>query len=159
MKDVIEHAPDDDALFEAAAQAIAPGGNIVISTQNALSLNYLVQGTYHRVLRGEKSWYGWDPTHIRFYTPGLLKTKLTSAGFDIVAWRSVYIVPYKLPAIPGFGRRFLRIDAMSRLDQILGRIFPYNRLGWNIIVKAEAPPLASLKVPVITSLKRQLQPL
>ena len=49
MKDVIEHVPDDQGLLGEAAASVVPGGRIVLSTQNSLSLNYLIQGTYHRV--------------------------------------------------------------------------------------------------------------
>lgn len=45
MKDVIEHVQDDQDLLYAASEAIAPGGCLVLSTQNSLSLNYLLQGT------------------------------------------------------------------------------------------------------------------
>ncbi len=142
MKDVIEHVTDDQALLQAAAQVVAPGGVVVVSTQNSFSLNYVIQGTYHRLLLGNKEWFGWDQTHLRFYTPFSLEDKLKAAGFMPVSWRSTYLIPYKLPGWPGSGREFTRIDSLSGLDRTLGRIFPYNRLGWNVIVKAQAPPEA-----------------
>ncbi|MFC1835745.1 class I SAM-dependent methyltransferase [Thermodesulfobacteriota bacterium] len=138
MKDVIEHLEDDQALLNAAAEAIAPGGIIVISTQNSFSLNFLIEGSYHRGLKGNKEWCGWDPTHVRFYTYFSLKNKLDRAGFTSTAWRSVYLIPYKLPALPGMGTQFLRIDPLSLLDRTIGWFFPFNLLGWNIIVKAQA---------------------
>jgi 2-polyprenyl-6-hydroxyphenyl methylase / 3-demethylubiquinone-9 3-methyltransferase len=146
MKDVIEHVPDDQELLYAAAEAIVPGGKLIVSTQNALSLNYLLQGTYNRNWLGDKDWYGWDPTHIRFYTPMGLEGKLKEAGFRAASWRSVYLIPYKLPGIPGSGKQFLRLDALSWVDRRLGAIFPYNRLGWNIIVSASASPLVPGRV-------------
>jgi 2-polyprenyl-6-hydroxyphenyl methylase / 3-demethylubiquinone-9 3-methyltransferase len=159
MKDVIEHVPDDQALLNAASEAIVPAGTLIVSTQNALSLNYLIQGTYRRRWLGEKDWYGWDPTHLRFYTPMSLDLKLKDAGFRSTGWRSVYIIPYKLPAPPGSGKEFLRIDALSWIDQRLGGIFPYNRLGWNIIVRAEASPLVSSRLGVPAELRASLPPL
>lgn len=148
MKDVLEHVPRDQDLLNTAATVLAPGGILVISTQNALSLNYLIEGTYHRALRGDKSWYGWDPTHLRFYTPFSLENKLRKAGLGCVAWRSVYLVPYKLPPFPGSGRQFFRIDPLAWIDRTLGRVFPYSRLGWNIIVRAEASRLLTRPSPV-----------
>jgi 2-polyprenyl-6-hydroxyphenyl methylase/3-demethylubiquinone-9 3-methyltransferase len=147
MKDVLEHVVEDQALLDAGTAVMAPGGVMVISTQNAMSLNYLIEGTYHRVLRRDKDWYGWDPTHLRFYTPFSLENKLRKAGLTSVAWRSVYLVPYKLPSFPGSGRQFLRIDPLARIDRTLGAVFPYNRLGWNIIVKAEASRLVTKPRP------------
>ena len=136
MKDVIEHVEDDQALLDAAAEALAPGGIIVLSTQNAVSLNYAIESTYHRIIRNERDWCGWDPTHLRFYTPRTLERLLKNAGFRSVDWRSVYIVPYKLPPLPFSNGRFFRIDCLSMVDRALGRRFPFNRIGWNVIIKA-----------------------
>ncbi len=158
MKDVIEHVPDDQALLYAAADAVVPAGKLVLSTQNALSLNYLFQGTYHRNWLGEKDWFGWDPTHIRFYTPMGLDGKLKEAGFSAASWRSVYLIPYKLPGIPGSGKQFLRIDALSWVDRRLGSIFPYNRLGWNIIVSALASPLVMGRAGVVSPVGKRFPP-
>lgn len=141
MKDVIEHVPDDQGLLNAAAGALAPGGSLILSTQNSMSLNFLIQGTFHRVIRGDKNWFGWDDTHLRFYTPMSLQTKLRKAGFEIEGWRSVYLVPYKFPNLPGAGKKYIRFDSMSWIDSTLGWIFPYNRLGWNVIVKARSSSL------------------
>lgn len=158
MKDVIEHVPDDQALLYAAAEAIVPAGKLVLSTQNALSLNYLLQGTYHRNWLGDKDWYGWDPTHIRFYTPMGLDGKLQEAGFRAAYWRSVYLIPYKLPGVPGSGKQFLRLDALSWVDKRLGSIFPYNRLGWNIIVSALASPLVAARAGAASPIVKRLPP-
>jgi len=136
LKDVVEHVEDDQALLDAASRSLAPGGVLIISTQNALSLNYLIEGTYHRVVKHQKDWYGWDTTHLRFYTPLSIKKKLLKAGLRPVAWRSVYIVPHKIPALPSSGQQFYRLEFLTLIDKTLGSIFPWNRLGWNIIAKA-----------------------
>ena len=136
LKDVVEHVEDDRALLQAAAGVLAPGGSIVLSTQNKMSLNYLLEGTYHRILRGNKDWYGWDPTHLRFYTPRSLEGRLTEAGLKCTEWRSAYLLPYKLPPLPFSEGRFFRIDGLSMLDRALGKRFPFNRFGWSITVKA-----------------------
>lgn len=145
MKDVIEHAPDDYQLLEAASKSLNPAGILVISTQNSMSLNYAVQGTYHRFLRHNKEWFGWDETHLRFYNPIGLSKMLKSVGLECEAWRSVYIVPYKIPRFRAGEKKFYRIDALSWVDRMLGAVFPYNRLGWNIIVRARSSQLVSAK--------------
>ena len=137
IKDVLEHVPDDQELLNAAAGLLAPGGRMVVSTQNALSLNYLIEGTLRKLFRHEKKWRGWDPTHLRFYTPGVLRHKLEDAGLKIVDWRSAYIIPHKLSAPASSGRKFYRIEVFSRADRFLGRIFPFRMMGWNVIVKGE----------------------
>lgn len=136
LKDVIEHVEDDQSLLNAAAKAIAPDGVVVISTQNALSLNFLIEGIYQRILRNAKDWYGWDPTHLRFYTPRHLIKKLQLAGLKCIAWRSIYLIPHKIRVPNSSGSRFYRIESLTEIDRILGRFFPWNRLGWNLIVKA-----------------------
>lgn len=136
LKDVLEHVEDDQALLNAAAKAIASDGIVVISTQNAFSLNFLVEGTYQRIFRHRKDWYGWDPTHLRFYTPKNLMKKLETAGLRCIEWRSIYLIPNKIPVSSPSGRRFFRIEWLTQIDRLLGRFFPWNRLGWNIIVKA-----------------------
>jgi 2-polyprenyl-6-hydroxyphenyl methylase/3-demethylubiquinone-9 3-methyltransferase len=141
LKDVIEHVDDDESLIVAAAAALIPGGRLVLSTQNALSLNYIIEGSYNRLWLGRRDWMGWDPTHLRFYTPMILNRKLQKAGLKSFSWRSVYLIPYRLPRLPGSGRQFLRLDALTLVDRMLGSIFPYNRLGWNILVRAHASPL------------------
>jgi 2-polyprenyl-6-hydroxyphenyl methylase / 3-demethylubiquinone-9 3-methyltransferase len=146
MKDVIEHAPDDHLLLEAASRILTPGGILVISTQNSISINYAIQGTYHRVLKRDKNWFGWDETHLRFYTPIGLARKLKSVGLKCEAWRSVYIVPYKIPRIKTGDKKFYRLDSLSWIDRTLGCVFPYNRLGWNVIVRARASQLVKTKV-------------
>jgi 2-polyprenyl-6-hydroxyphenyl methylase / 3-demethylubiquinone-9 3-methyltransferase len=148
LKDVIEHVHDDESLIAAAAAALVPGGRLVLSTQNALSLNYMIEGSYNRLWVGRRDWMGWDPTHVRFYTPMNLGRKLRRAGLRSFSWRSVYLIPYRLPGLPGSGRQFLRLDALAMLDRTLGSIFPYNRLGWNILVRAHASPLVPNRVSV-----------
>ncbi|MBI5593037.1 MAG: class I SAM-dependent methyltransferase [Deltaproteobacteria bacterium] len=136
LKDVLEHVEDDQSLLNAAAKALTPNGIVVISTQNALSLNYLIEGTYQRIICSAKDWCGWDPTHLRFYTPQKLKAKLKMAGLRCIAWRSIYLIPHKIPAPFSSGRQFYRLESLTQIDSLLGRFFPWNRLGWNIIIKA-----------------------
>ncbi|MBU2547073.1 MAG: methyltransferase domain-containing protein [Proteobacteria bacterium] len=136
MKDVIEHVPDDLGLVRAAASVLAPGGRMVLSTQNALSLNCLIQGTWNRRVRNNKAWLGWDPTHLRFYTPNRLKRILASAGLACRGWRASYLIPYKWPAPRFLKRQFVRVDFLSVADRALGACFPFNRLGWNVAVLA-----------------------
>ncbi|HMK37473.1 MAG TPA: methyltransferase domain-containing protein [Desulfomonilaceae bacterium] len=144
MKDVIEHVPDDVALLHRAASALVPGGVLVLSTQNLLSLNYLLEGSFQRFFRRNKDWCGWDETHLRFYTSMSLDKKLKEAGFTSTDWRSAYLVPYTLPAMGPSGK-FVRLNPLSRLDTMLGDFFPFNRLGWNIIVRARTSPLVPEK--------------
>ncbi len=154
LKDVIEHVSDDQALIETAARHLTPGGIMVLSTQNSLSLNYLIEGTYHRKVLGNETWQGWDDTHLRFYTSLSLSRMLRKAGLEPQAWRSVYIIPHKIPKPGAQGKAFYRIEAFSWLDKALGAVFPYNRLGWNIIVSAQDSGLVQSQSPSEPVIKR-----
>jgi 2-polyprenyl-3-methyl-5-hydroxy-6-metoxy-1,4-benzoquinol methylase len=154
LKDVIEHVSDDQALIETAARHLTPGGIMVLSTQNSLSLNYLIEGTYHRKVLGDETWQGWDDTHLRFYTSLSLSRMLRKAGLEPQAWRSVYIIPHKIPKPGAQGKAFYRIEAFSWLDKALGAVFPYNRLGWNIIVSAQDSGLVQSQSPSEPVIKR-----
>jgi 2-polyprenyl-6-hydroxyphenyl methylase/3-demethylubiquinone-9 3-methyltransferase len=146
IKDVLEHVENDEGLLSAAARLLAPAGRLVVSTQNAWSLNYLIEGTYYRIIRRDKTWCGWDPTHLRFYTPFSLHQKLRTAGLEPAKWRSVYLIPHKIPAKRSLGRQFIRLEFLTAVDRVAGSVFPYNRLGWNIIVSAHASSLIPTRV-------------
>jgi SAM-dependent methyltransferase len=69
----VEHLQPDDvlALCRSAKRALRPGGRLVLVTPNAAS---------HSVM----SYDFWrDPTHVRFYDPGLLSFFLAQSGFDV----------------------------------------------------------------------------
>ncbi len=136
LKDVIEHVEDDRTLLCAVSNALAPDGFVVLSTQNALSLNYLIEGGYNRLIKCENDWHGWDETHLRFYTPAKLSRKLYKAGLKTVAWRSAYIIPHKFKAPASSGRQFYRLESLTAIDRVFGRTFPWKYLGWSLMVKA-----------------------
>jgi 2-polyprenyl-6-hydroxyphenyl methylase/3-demethylubiquinone-9 3-methyltransferase len=138
LRDVIEHVVDDLGLLERLAGHLAPGGRLVLATQNRWSLNYLLEGGFRRLCLGQRGWLGWDATHVRFYSPKSLAALLRRAGLRPYAWRSAYIIPHKLPGLPGSQRPFRRIEALAALDRPLGRIFPFCRLGWSVMVGATA---------------------
>jgi 2-polyprenyl-6-hydroxyphenyl methylase/3-demethylubiquinone-9 3-methyltransferase len=134
-KDVIEHIHDDQSFLRNMYVHLKEGGRIVINTQNAWSLNFLIQGSYHYV-RGNRSWYGWDPTHVRFYHFASLRKKLGGAGFRAEAWFGSYYFPYRLLAdhlSPVFDSKAFCPIELSRLSDYL----PVGILGWNLGVVAK----------------------
>lgn len=135
-KDIVEHIPDDQAFLADLRDCQKVGGQLVLSTQNSFSLNYLIEGSYNKYREGNKNWLGWDQTHLRFYTPGSLRAKLTRAGYATDRWASVYIVPYNIVKWLTLLKLDVEIPALRYVDLTLGRVFPLNRTGWNIIVAA-----------------------
>lgn len=136
-KDVLEHLDDDVGLLAALAGSQSPGGRLIVSTQNRSSLNYLIEGTYHRWWCGERDWCGWDPTHVRFYTPRSLARLLRATGYAPRRWRSVYVVPYDVLTWLTLLRRRIVLAGLRGFDLRFGGVPPFSRLGWNVIVLAE----------------------
>lgn len=137
LKDLIEHIPDDQALLANLSRCQAPGGRLVLSTQNRRSCNYLLEAAYHRWWRGNATWCGWDPTHLRFYTPATLQQLLLRAGYRPRTWLGLYIVPYNILSWLLLLKRNIVIESLHKFDLSLGTLFPFNRCGWNVILAAE----------------------
>jgi len=135
-KDIVEHVPEDEQLLCDLAKCQRPGGTMLLSTQNSQSLNYLIEGSYQKYWCGNKGWLGWDATHVRFYTSASLRGKLRRAGYRANRWASVYVVPYDILSWLFLGKLRIELPALHHLDLTLGRMFPFNRLGWNVIVRA-----------------------
>lgn len=136
-KDVIEHVPDDQGLLREFARRQRAGGRLLVSTQSALSLTFLVESLYFRAWRGEAGWCGWDPTHLRFYTPRSLARKLRAAGYRPRRRHGFYIVPYRILTYALLFRRWIELPALRYVDLWLGGRFPFNLLGWDVAVLAE----------------------
>jgi 2-polyprenyl-6-hydroxyphenyl methylase/3-demethylubiquinone-9 3-methyltransferase len=133
-KDVIEHIDRDAMFLKNMYRYVKPGGAIVVVTQNSQSLNYLVQGGYH-YLRGNWPWYGWDYTHLRFYSSRTLRKVLRESGFAPDRWFGSYYFPYRLLS-DRLGRWIE--GGVFCLPEILhfNRAWPLDRLGWSIGVIA-----------------------
>ena len=135
-KDIVEHVPEDQQLLRDLGESQGSGGLLILSTQNSLSLTYLIEGSYQRFWRGNKRWMGWDQTHVRFYTPADLHQKLRQAGYRTDRWAGVYIVPYDLLSWLTLLKLRIEIQSLHHIDLTIGRVFPFNRLGWNVVVSA-----------------------
>src|SRR5439155_266598 len=120
LMDVIEHLPDDGGVLRAVARCQQPGDRLFVSTQNRLSLNYLLEGTYHKRWLREEDWCGWDPTHLRFYTPGSLRRRLAQAGYRPTRWWGMFIVPYNILSWLVLLRRNLHWSCLHRPDLLRG---------------------------------------
>ena len=135
-KDVIEHIHRDLEFVENISRCVKEGGKLILSTQNKFSLNYLIEGTAYKLFRPSRKWMGWDRTHIRFYTPFSLRKILNSNGFTSLSYSGVYIFPYYIINLLTAGKIKIELSFLKHFDLLLGHIFPFNRIGWNIIIRA-----------------------
>lgn len=133
-KDVIEHIQDDSLWIRTVVNVLKPRGQLVLSTQNAWSLNYLLEGGYYRLWRKEKKWMGWDSTHIRFYTPVILSRIISNHGLMVERWASMYIVPYNILSWLFLLKIKITFKSLSLIDYLVGKVFPFNHFGWGLIV-------------------------
>lgn len=133
-KDLIEHIHDDQMFLQKVYEVTTKQGKLFISTQNAFSLNYLIEGFIRR-LKGDKRWKGWDPTHVRFYTPFNLNKKLLKAGFRPMYWYSMYHIPYKVicSVIARIIGKSISCECpILHFLEKYGEHFPLNKTGWNL---------------------------
>lgn len=135
-KDIIEHIEEDEAFIKHLTEHLKVGGQIILSTQNSLSLYYYLEGLFQKFWLKNMDWCGWDTTHLRFYSPLSLKKILRDAGFKSLRWASVYVIPYNIVQWLLLRRKKIVINGLRHFDLTFGRFFPFNRVGWNIIVSA-----------------------
>lgn len=135
-KDVIEHVKDDKKLIKNFKKHLKENGILFITTQNSFSLNYLLEKIYH-YLKGEKNWFGWDKSHVRFYNFFTLKKLLKQNGFKVINCFGFYHFPYR--ALTKFLTGDIREKRIFHLIEItkLNNRFPFNITGWNIGLIAE----------------------
>jgi len=144
--DVIEHVREDLRFVRKIHSVAAPGGVLILSTQNAMSLdvalNYPLYNSYRSLRRllglaAGGRWVGYDHDHVRFYWPVSLMRVLENGGFRVERWGGSYILPYWIPvrmvqwARKVLGRRdspglfFLSrnpvIGALARIDGVLSK--------------------------------------
>ena len=132
LKDVIEHIQEDEEFIRGIAQRVNEKGFIYIATQNASSLNYLVEGLlYQKLIYGNKDWCGWDPTHVRFYDPKRLRTLARKTGFNIVAWHGMYHLPYRFLSRRIF-KRVIEHKVFHWIEMHMGDRWPFSQTGWAI---------------------------
>ena len=135
-KDIIEHITNDKEFLRDLATCQETGGRLLLSTQNALSLNAILGSLYYRSIKGYKTWYGWDSTHLRFYTVNQIKRMLTSNSYSVTRISSIYILPY---GTRNYKKAWAKpvIHLSILFDRFLGETYPFNRWGWLFIVDAQ----------------------
>jgi 2-polyprenyl-6-hydroxyphenyl methylase/3-demethylubiquinone-9 3-methyltransferase len=135
-KDLIEHIPDDEAFLQNMARHLKDEGYLILITQNSFSLGYVIEGFYNRYYIGNRSWCGWDPTHVRFYNFRQLNRKLKICGFVPLEYWSTYHFPYRF-LTKLFFRRLIEWKGFQFVDLMkLNKYLPFSVSGWSIGVIA-----------------------
>jgi SAM-dependent methyltransferase len=69
--EIVEHVPFPDAFLDEARRVLRPGGRIVGSVPNAFRLK-------NRIAFASGRWFEVDPTHLRQFSPHMLRELLSS---------------------------------------------------------------------------------
>ncbi len=139
-KDVIEHIEDDIGFLRKISGLLSPRGRLIITTQNKASANYYIEGALRKLLNPRKRWVGWDPTHLRWYTPNRLRKKLRAADLIINRFSGSYYIPYEI-LYKKILKRDLGGGIMTLIDDTLGGSWPFDRHGWSISARAKVMEL------------------
>jgi 2-polyprenyl-3-methyl-5-hydroxy-6-metoxy-1,4-benzoquinol methylase len=137
LKDIIEHIPDDKYFFKEIIKNLHPGGRLIITTPNIWSISYLIGYLYNKVYLRNVDWVGGDdPTHVRLYSPPVIKKILKELNVEINKWISGNLIPYDIFSWLVLLKYDIKCNWVKYFD-ILGRIFPFKYLGYDLYIKCK----------------------
>jgi 2-polyprenyl-3-methyl-5-hydroxy-6-metoxy-1,4-benzoquinol methylase len=122
--EVIEHMPKrlGQKLIEQLSRVLKRDGKLVISTPNKLSPEGLGEYYWGEKVLG-RTWNAWDSTHVYIYSSWEIVRVLKTSGLAVDQITGYY---YK-GRLPVIGYWSLPMKSSS--------VFPFNRLGFDIILK------------------------
>ncbi len=122
---VVEHVPSVDLFLSKIAAHLTPGGRLLILTPNAASRSFLRNGVR----------WGWSCSnqHCTFLSPFIPDSFFQSAGFDVLARRSLRPAPIHTPSsvllvIEGGLRRLGRLHNESLSARTI-----CAKVGWRVL--------------------------
>lgn len=148
---VLEHIPDDQAVFDEIARVLAPGGYLLLST---------IDRAFHRLMLGERASEAeraaidTSYAHYHYYTAESLATLLAERGLDVLETAN-YVDPRQARLCHGLRRweqrqrrdgLWLRVNQLRRAPISLA-LLPLLRpaiapVGAGLAVLARRPPVA-----------------
>ena len=122
--EIIEHMPKSrgETLIHEFMRTLKPGGKLILSTPNRFSPEGLWGYYWGEKIRNKK-WDAWDETHVHIYSSAEIIRLLETSGFMVDA-----IMGYYYEGGLPFGKRW-------RLPFTMSTRFPFNRLGFNIVLE------------------------
>ncbi len=125
--EIIEHMPRayGQRVLREIARVLKPDGRLILSTPNRYSPEGLGGYYWRECIRRSGPWKAWDPTHVHIYTSCEILALLKETGFSISR-----VIGYHYEGhLPGIGAWRLPIESSEA--------FPWNRIGFNIIIVAQ----------------------
>jgi SAM-dependent methyltransferase len=146
---VLEHLPDPHQVMEAAVEALAPGGLLVIVVPSINSLGFRAFGA---------DWPGLDlPRHLLHFSPASLRKLASMHGLEVREVRSVARPSWLRRGMHASGRRagvslarrlLSRAGAWGPVVRLLGQWSAQTRQGDVIRLVATRPSAATLTLPL-----------
>jgi 2-polyprenyl-6-hydroxyphenyl methylase / 3-demethylubiquinone-9 3-methyltransferase len=133
-KDLIEHIDDDSSMLKNFYSSLKKDGELILTTQNSNSFNYLLEGGIRKIIHPTVKWMGWDRTHVRFYTSKTLELLAKENRFHSVQFHSSYIFPYKLASKLFFWTNPRESNFLYAIDKFFMKKKAFSKLGWNIMM-------------------------
>jgi 2-polyprenyl-3-methyl-5-hydroxy-6-metoxy-1,4-benzoquinol methylase len=127
--ELIEHMPRDmgENMLKSIFRILKPGGRLLISTPNRHSPEGLAGAFWKEKIRGKK-WDAWDVTHVHIYSSGEILKLLKQIGFSVDS-----VTGYHYEVL------FPKIGSRKLLPVTKSSSFPFNLLGFNIIIGCYKP--------------------
>ena len=130
--DLIEHIQKDDTLLHEIRRVLKDSDLMVVATQNSDSINYILEAPIQRYVFKNRGWMGWDPTHLRFYTPKQLLYLLKNCGLATIKFDGTYFIPYLMATWlnrinTGFSQALYHI-----LKLINDKLEPKHKAPWKL---------------------------
>lgn len=112
--DVIEHVRDPVATLRRASALLAPGGVLLLATNDSSSAGARLLG--HR-------WTHYHRAHLWFFTPHTLREVTEKAGFDVLFTEGAARV-YSLDYIASILARGTNFEAAAKVSRLALRVLP-----------------------------------
>lgn len=121
--EILEHQVGDDDFLSECHRVLAPGGTLILTTPNLVSLGNRVRMSLGRLPR-----FAYDEPHYRIYTLDLLLQKIRGAGL-----RPVHISASHVLISRSSPRRFLA-QTLGRFGEWMAGVYP--RFGEMFVIVA-----------------------
>jgi len=123
--EIIEHMPKNhgENFLKSILSVLKPNGKLIVSTPNRLSPEGVGGYYWGEKIRGWGKWDAWDSTHVHIYTSCGILSLLKRIGFAVDRITGFYYEG-RLPVIGNW-----------RLPLVKSRVFPFNRVGFNIMIE------------------------
>jgi len=131
--EVLEHIPEFEKALAEMARVLKPGGELVVSTPNWLSMHGFERFFFYNLL-GKKDNHPYD----KWKSYQILKTSIEKTSLKVVDYKSVCFIPgFVIVNNLPLGVKKMVVKLVALTEPFLNKLFP--KLGYIISLKATKP--------------------